>query len=505
MAEAFAALLARHPQSAEALCALEGVPLTYGELAELCDRIGARLRRLGIDAGDVVAMALSGGPVAATAFLAVAAHAVAAPLNPAFRREEWRFYLEDLRPKALLVAPEGPEEAVAAARELAVPVLRLSPRGERAGDFDLAPEDGRPAAATTPVDPEIALILHTSGTTSRPKMVPLTRANLLSSAEHIAQSLALGPEDRGLVVMPLFHIHGLVAALLAPLYAGGTVTVAPGFDALRLLRWLAASGATWMTAVPTMYQALLARAERRPEVRDGLRLRLLRSSSAPLPPQVAAELERTFAVPAIEAYGMTEAAHQIASNPLPPGVRKPGSCGRPAGPRVALVDEAGRFTDGEGEVVISGPNLTPGYLRNPDANRESFFVAEGRRWFRTGDLARFDEDGYLHLVGRKKEIINRGGEKVAPLEVDHVLLEHPAVAQAVTFAMPHPKLGEEVAAAVVLRPGFEAGERELRAFAAERLASFKVPRRILFVEQIPKGPTGKLQRLGLARLLGLAP
>ncbi|GBD42102.1 putative sulfoacetate--CoA ligase [bacterium HR39] len=254
-----------------------------------------------------------------------------------------------------------------------------------------------------------------------------------------------------------------------------------------------------------MYQAVLPRARRQPDAARG-RLRLLRSSSASLPPQVMRELEEVFAAPVIEAYGMTEAAHQMTSNPLPPGVRKPGTVGLPAGPLVRVADAEGRFleTGAEGEVVISGPNVTPGYVNDPGANAAAFFEAEGRRWFRTGDLGRFDEDGHLTLVGRIKEIINRGGEKVAPLEVDNVLMEHPAVRQVVTFALPHPVLGEEVAAAVVLEEGAEVSEGELRAFAAGRLADFKVPRRIVFVPEIPKGPTGKLQRIGLAQRLGLA-
>ena len=279
----------------------------------------------------------------------------------------------------------------------------------------------------------------------------------------------------------------------------------PGFDALRLFRWMEEAAPSWITAVPTMYQAILGRAARRGEALAAAGLRFLRSSSASLPPQVMAELERVFACPVIESYGMTEAAHQMTSNPLPPAPRKPGSVGREAGPRVRILGEDGRFLapGEEGEIVISGPNVTPGYENNPEANAAAFFEAEGRRWFRTGDQGRFDADGYLFITGRLKEMINRGGEKIAPLEVDTVLMDHPAVRQVVTFALPHPKLGEEVAAAVVLREGAEADERELRAFAAERLADFKVPRRIVFLAEIPKGPTGKLQRIGLAERLGL--
>jgi acyl-CoA synthetase (AMP-forming)/AMP-acid ligase II len=250
-----------------------------------------------------------------------------------------------------------------------------------------------------------------------------------------------------------------------------------------------------------MHQAILARAGRNEEAVAHSRLRLIRSSSASLPTQVMAELERTFRAPVIESYGMTEAAHQMASNPLPPRTRKPGSVGVAAGPEVAIMDEGGTLLPAgqTGEVVIRGPNVTPGYEGNPEANAKAFTHG----WFRTGDQGVMDEEGYLRLTGRLKELINRGGEKVSPLEVDEVLMEHPAVQQVVTFAMPHEKLGEEVAAAVVLREGKVATERELRDFAAARLADFKVPRKVVVVSEIPKGATGKLQRMGLAQKLGL--
>ena len=215
-------------------------------------------------------------------------------------------------------------------------------------------------------------------------------------------------------------------------------------------------------------------------------------------------LNETFQVPVIEAYGMTEAAHQMACNPLEIGGQKPGAVGIPAGPKMRIAHEAeNHFIEGTGEVVISGPNVTPGYESNPEANEKNFFEAYGKRWFRTGDQGAFDVDGYLHLTGRLKEIINRGGEKISPLEVDGILLDHPDVAQVVTFALPHAKLGEDVAAAVVLKFGATATEHDIRSFVAEHIADFKVPRKIIFMEEIPKGATGKMQRIGLAEKLGL--
>jgi acyl-CoA synthetase (AMP-forming)/AMP-acid ligase II len=293
-----------------------------------------------------------------------------------------------------------------------------------------------------------------------------------------------------------------MAAVLASLSAGASVFCSPGFNALQFFAWLTESQATWYTAVPTMHQAILDRAARNQEAVASAQLRFIRSSSASLPLPIFTELEKTFNVPVIEAYGMTEASHQMTSNPLPPRPRKPGTVGIPIGLDVATMDEHGRLLPpgSIGEVVIRGTNVTAGYENNPTANAESFTNG----WFRTGDQGMLDAEGYLTIKGRLKEIINRGGEKISPREVDEILMEHPAVRQAVTFAMPHPKLGEEVAAAVVLRQGTAASEQELRDFAKERLAAFKVPRKIAIVEEIPKGATGKLQRIGLAERLGLA-
>jgi acyl-CoA synthetase (AMP-forming)/AMP-acid ligase II len=259
---------------------------------------------------------------------------------------------------------------------------------------------------------------------------------------------------------------------------------------------------TWFTAVPTLHQTILSRASKNADVIARHPLRFIRSSSSSMPPQVIREMEEVFGAPLIESYGMTEATHQMASNPLPPAVRKPGSVGIAAGPEVAIMADDGMLLPrgGTGEIVIRGPNVTAGYESNPKANAEAFTHG----WFRTGDQGVIDADGYVTLTGRLKEIINRGGEKISPREVDEILMDHPAVAQVVCFGMPHPKLGEEVAAAVVLREGQSATERDLQAFVAGRAAEFKVPKKILVLDEIPKGATGKLQRIGLAAKLGLA-
>ncbi len=435
----------------------------------------------------------------ATAFLGICSVVPAAPLNSAYREEEFMFFLSDLEARAL-VLPEGVDSpARQAAHRLGIPVLDLAADPETAGVFrfsSFAPsEEGLAPAASD----DVALLLHTSGTTARPKLVPLTHRNLCASAGHIARTLELTEADRCLNVMPLFHIHGLVAALLASLAAGASVACAPGFQAPSFFDWMDQFEPSWYTAVPTMHQAILARAPRYAPVLERRRLRFLRSSSAALPPQVAAELERVFRAPLIEAYGMTEAAHQMASNPLPPRIRKPGSVGPAAGPEVAILGEDGETLAAgvRGEVAIRGPNVTAGYVNNPEANERAFTNG----WFRTGDQGSLDAAGYLTLTGRLKEIINRGGEKISPREIDEVLLDHPAIAQAVAFAMPDLLLGEDVGAAVVLRNGRSATAGEIREFSSSRLAAFKVPRRIFLVAEIPKGPTGKVQRIGLAEKL----
>jgi len=494
-------LLRAGDAKAPAIGAPDRTALSRAELLRLVERTGGALRGLGIRQSDAVAMVMPNGPEMAAAFVAVANWAAAAPLNAAYRADEFDFYLGDLDAKALIIqgGPDSAARAVAARRK--IPIIELLPdEAGPAGGFALSAPFAD-AGLAQPAPDDIALVLHTSGTTSRPKIVPLSHRNLAASARNIAGTLALTPRDRCLVVMPLFHIHGLVGALLSSLSAGASVHCPPGFNALKFFGWLDQVEATWYTAVPTMHQAILSRADRNADVLARRRLRFIRSSSASLPPQVMKQLEDTFGCPVIESYGMTEASHQMASNPLPPRPRKPGTVGIAAGPEVAIMDLDGRLLPrGEtGEIVIRGENVTAGYANNPKANEDAF--ANG--WFRTGDQGVLDAEGYLSLTGRLKEIINRGGEKIAPREVDDVLMDHPAVAQVVTFAMPHDKLGEEVAAAIVLREGKAATEKELRAFAAERLADFKVPRKIVFLPEIPKGATGKLQRIGLAQRLGL--
>ena len=488
---------------AVAILAPSRVPLTYAYLGEEISSLTQILNNLGIGRNDRVALVVPNGPESALAFLAIACCSSCAPLNPAYRVSEFEYYFSDLHVKAVILQGDMESAARTAATTCRIPVIDLQPDfTAAAGQFRLVGNPVGPARTDGFAQADdIALVLHTSGTTARPKIVPLTHQNLCVSAHQIRQTLGLNPMDRCLNVMPLFHIHGLIAAVMASLSSGGSVVCTPGFNAPLFFEWLTSFKPTWYTAVPTMHQSILSRASSHPPDLESSRLRFVRSSSAALPPQVMRDLEKVFNVPVIEAYGMTEASHQMASNPLPPLPRKLGSVGLAAGPAVAIMDPQGSFLPpGEqGEIVIRGASVMQGYENNLEANSSSF--TQG--WFRTGDQGHLDSEGYLFITGRLKELINRGGEKISPREVDEVMMEHPAILQAVAFALPDVKLGEDVAAAVVLKPGVSVSEREIRDFVASRLADFKAPRRVVILDEIPKGPTGKLQRIGLAGKLGL--
>jgi len=477
-----------------------GKPLSYVQLFnQLTSSVGT-MNNLGIGRHDRVALVLSGGVALAVALLGVAAGAVCAPLNPRYRENEFVSLFSDLAPKAVIVERDGGSEATSAANKLSLPIVELSCEEHGSGHFVLHSDNlaGQISAGFAEAN-DTALLLFTSGTTARPKLVPLTHMNLLESARQIAAGLELTPDDRCLNIMPLFHIHGLVAGLLSALVSGGSVVCPTESIATNFFSWVEEFSPTWYTAVPTMHHAILASAENRTETIKKNPFRLIRSCSAPLSRRLATELESVFNAPVIEAYGMTEAAHQIASNPLPPTARKPGSVGKAAGAEVAIVNEAGRSqpAGAVGEVVIRGANVMHGYV-GPEGANDGVFL---RGWLRTGDLGYLDTDGYLFLTSRIKELINRGGEKISPREIDDVLAAHPAVNQAAAFAVSHPTLGEDVMAAVVLRSGAVAEAEEIRKFAASKLGDFKVPRQIFFIDEMPRSATGKIQRDRLAELL----
>jgi acyl-CoA synthetase (AMP-forming)/AMP-acid ligase II len=470
----------------------DGPTRSYRDLAETVNRVKDEIAAG--DPGRPIALALPNGLAAVSCFLGVTAGGrIAAPMNPALTEAAYRFALEDARAQALIVPPEG-GPAADAARGLGIPCWVAGSDGE----LDLPPGRGD----SGDVRPEsVAMFVHTSGTTARPKGVPLTHANICASLEHIGETYALEAGDVTLVVMPLFHVHGLIGVALSTLARGGTLVIPPRFSASHFWGDVAAHGVTWYSAVPTIHQILLERAESDGAPRGAFRF--IRSCSAALSPTVLRALEARFEAPVLEAYGMTEAAHQMASNPLPPGMRKAGTVGRGTGVEIGVLAPDGSLlaAGARGEVAVRGPNVMGGYLDNPSANAAAF--SDG--WFRTGDEGMLDGDGYLRLTGRLKELINRGGEKISPLEVDDALLAADDVAQAVSFAVPDPKYGEDVAAAVVLRPdAVRAGaEDRILAHCRTRLATFMVPHRLVVVDAIPVGPTGKLRRLDMARLLGL--
>ena len=460
--------------------------LTYEQLAEIVERLARQLAGSGVAPGDVVAYSLPPGPENVVVFLAVtAARAIAAPLNPAYREDEFVSYLQDLRPAATVLLEEHPREAHTACASLRIPTLSLRTQGA----FNCVVAGARLGELTSPDPDDVALMLHTSGTTSKPKSVPIRQRHLAASSASIAAAYGLSETDVNQCVMPLFHVHGLVGATLATLHAGGTVVVGRRFTASAFWDQAERYGTTWFTAVPTIHHALCQRPGR-----GAPTLRFARSCSSALPPSLWETFEERFGVPLVEAYGMTEATHQMASNPLPPHPRASGSVGVATGTQIAIVDDAWNPLPAghAGEVVVRGPSVVDGYHDNPEATAASF--REG--WFRTGDSGTLDAAGYLRLEGRIKELINRGGEKISPFEVEEVLLRHAQVTEAVAFAVPDERYGEVVGAVVV---GDAVVEDDLRAYCGEHLAAFKVPKRIAVRPAIPKGPTGKVQRRMLAQ------
>ncbi len=470
-----------------------GACSTYDRLLQETHALARRLAALDVARGSRVALVIPDGPdFLRLLFALVTLGAVAAPLNPAYTRDEFAFYLEDLKPDLLLL----PSGDLRAAREAAAG-LRLVDV-EHSGDSPGLVVDGEASTGERAFEPssadDLALLLHTSGTTSRPKQVPLLQRNLVASARTIARFYDLGAGDTSYCVMPLFHVHGLVASTLGALAGGGTVVVPRRFAPRAFWSQLRRHDVTWFSAGPTLHQMILDRID---EQGPPPSLRFARSCSSALTPALMERAERSLGVAMVEAYGMTEASHQIASNPLPPAARKPGSVGIASGAEISIVDgEGNRLAEGRpGEVAIRGPGVTTGYVSNPLANAQAFFDG----WFRTGDRGTLDADGYLYLKGRLKEMILRGGENISPYEIEEVLLNHPAVVDAISFGIDDEKYGERVGAAVVLLEA--ADERALIDHCRKRLAPFKVPEVVYVLEAIPRTATGKVQRKRVGQAL----
>ena len=466
-----------------------GPNINYQDFRDEVEKIAGLLAGYGVNKGAAVSIVLENSLDFMVDFLAVTrAGAIAAPLNPAYTVDEFKFFMEDADAKLVIVSA-GATAAIEAANSLSIPFLISRVNSD--GKVALSHKDNNLSKSIDPENPspdDIALFLHTSGTTSRPKGVPLTHSNLMTSLNNIVKTYALTENDTALVVMPLFHVHGLIGVALSSLNSAGTIVIPPRFSASNFWQNQALTNATWYSAVPTIHQILLMRSDddNAPTKAFGF----IRSCSASLAPSVFTDLESRFGAPVLEAYGMTEASHQMSSNLLPPGSRAPGTVGIGTGVEISIMNEQGTLLDvGEkGEVVIKGKNVTHGYHNNPEANAEAFTNG----WFRTGDQGVLSDESVLTLTGRLKELINRGGEKISPLEVDAALIKHPAIAEAVCFGVEDVKYGEIVQAAVVLSG--ESSESELRAFCSEQLADFKVPDRIYIVQELPRTATGKIQR-----------
>ena len=477
-------------------------PMTYEGLFSQTHAVMNKLNSLGIGRNDRVLMVLDNGPEMAVAFIAMASCVTCVPLNPAYRADEFEFYMSRANATAMVIDSANNSAARAVGQRLRISIIELeSGRNAEAGSFQLAGENRSATKRGGFAQPEeLALLLHTSGTTSVPKIVPLTQDNICSMAANNQRYLKLTADDLCLNVMPLFHSTGLIGIVLSSILSGASVVCPPAFYAPKFVEWFDEFRPTWFTAVPSIHQAILLRATNERERVSRNRLRFIRSSSSALHRQVLQDLEDAFNAPVIESYGLTECG-MVACNPVPPGIRKVGSVGLPTLVDLAVMDEGGNLlAPGQtGEVVVRGACVMAGY-EGSASDGEEFFPGN---WFRTGDQGFLDADGYLFLTGRLKEIINRGGEKIAPREVDQALMDHPAVEQAVTFPVANEALGEEVAAAVILRPHHAVSERDIREFVSKRLADFKVPRQILVLTEIPKGPFGKLERHRLAELLGV--
>ncbi|KAH3760945.1 Propionate-CoA ligase [Pelomyxa schiedti] len=502
-----------HDAMALAVAHTGGPSFTYPQLTAAVKKMQSDLIEWGIQVGDTIAIVIPNTVEFVVCYIGCTwARAVAAPLNSSYTVDEFKFYLSDAECKLVIVPPEGNKAAEEAALALSIPVCTATctPQTHTGSeqhfvvlaerrDFESRRRSPRADTTTPPQPADFAMFLHTSGTTSKPKCVQLTHANLAASLKNIVNTYDLSPSDRTLVVMPLFHVHGLMCACLGTLYSGGCAVMPREgrFSASTFWTAMRDFRCNWFTAVPTIHQILLARADtdyNTPSALPHVPLRFIRSCSASLAPAVMQRLETIFGAPVVEAYAMTEAAHQMTSNPLPHrGERRAGSVGLPTGIQMAILDghcnEVARGVCGE--VCIKGVNVTPGYRNRPEANVEAF--AGG--WFHTGDQGFMDTTGYLTLTGRIKELINRGGEKISPLEVDAVLLSHPAVAEAVAFAAPDEKYGEEVNAVVVLRPGVtDITAADIKAHCASKLSAFKCPKVVHVATDIPRTATGKIQR-----------
>ena len=474
-------------------------PLSYRELQYLIRDVRAALRTAGYSRSARIAVAIPNGPQAALAIVAVACSAVSIPLNPRQTLREIEMGFAALRPDAVLLAKGDDSDARRAAERKGVTIIEATPSKKGTLGFGIdKPQAGTAAAPDEPDEPDPeapAFILQTSGTAAEPKLIPFSHRNMLAAAARLQAWFNLTPQDRCLSVSPPFYSHGLKVTVFTPLLSGGTVSFPTDASKFDYAEWFEDLRPTWYSAGPTLHRLIFDQTQSRADAKTGHSLRFILSGGAPLSRNVLEGLQDTLGVPVVEHYGSSEAA-QIAANLPPPGRSKLGTCGVPWADTVMIVGEDGHpLPPGEqGEILVGGPTLISGYLNAPELNHASFLNG----WFKTGDIGSLDEDGFLTVHGRLNDVINRGGEKISPVEIDDALMRHPAVAEAAAFSVRHPRLGEDVAAAVVLRTGMTATPVELRRFLQDQLASFKIPRRITIQDQLPKGKTGKVLRRQLS-------
>ncbi len=475
-------------------------PLTFAQLNEIVRQTGGYLAGLGLGINDRVAVALTNGMDMACAFFAVSNIATFIPLNPAFSSDEFKYYLRLLKVKALLVQENTRNEAEQAAAELGITLITLASPGAD-GQFLLSCDKQRDSfsqsAYQTGHNQDIASINYTSGTTGKPKVIPRTHTNLCTTAENTARVYNLTGADRCLIITPMFRGVS-IATLLSSVISGDSAICAGSFEPVEFFRMLQELSPTWYLAGPAVLQSIVEYAEKNQVAARGSSLRFIRSSGAPLSAKLAERLERVFGVPAIVSYGMSEAGN-IACSYLAPKGHKAGSVGVSMGYEIGIVDEQGELlpVGASGEIAVCGPNVMSGYENDPEANKRAFV----KGWFKTGDQGYMDQDGYLFITGRIKELINRGGEKISPYEVEKAILEHPDVLEAVVFPLPDGRFGEDVSVLVVLKTGSALSVRQLRSFLKGKTAHFKMPTSLFITDQIPKGPAGKVQRSKLYQQL----
>lgn len=477
--------------------------VTYAELKQRVDEIGRELDGLGLGKGTKIAFLSNNGAWTTLLYLGVMANArVIVPLNAVAGSVQLEHVLKHSDSEVVFVSPEYADKLKSLLERIprSIQVIELSEQGGLVWPEQIT----RQAASTAPPqasDP--ALLLYTSGSTGLPKGAVLAHRAIVTGGRNVVGGHKLTADDRALCVLPIYHINGAMVTVAAPLISGGSVVMPSRFSAKSFWPLVAKYRCTWSSVVPTIIKYLLDRAGQEPlEFGHDNRLtqfRFARSASAPLPVAVLQEWENVFAVPMIETLGLTETAGTVSTNPMVPGKRKPGSVGLAFGNEIKVIDETGvDCAPGTGgEIVIRGENLLDHYYKNPEATDSAFTGG----WFRTGDMGFIDTDGYLFITGRLKELIIRGGENIAPREIDDVLYKHDAILEAATVGVEDQDYGQEVVACVVRRKGFQCGEQELKDFCLAALGEYKSPKRIYFMDDLPKGPSGKILRLKLPELI----